>query len=55
MPVVAKLATTANDRKTCQMEYYNFEIVTSVGYRVKSEHDTQFRIWANKATTCLCF
>ncbi|WP_353745287.1 RhuM family protein [Culturomica sp.] len=55
IPVVAKLATTANDRKTCQMEYYNFEIVTSVGYRVKSEHDTQFRIWANKATTCLCF
>lgn len=30
------------------MEYYNLEIVTSVGYHVKSEHDTQFRIWANK-------
>lgn len=30
------------------MEYYNLEIVTSVGYRVKSEHATQFRIWANK-------
>ncbi|RHV92809.1 RhuM family protein [Culturomica massiliensis] len=48
IPVVASFATTANDRKTCQMEYYNLEIVTSVGYRVKSEHDTQFRIWANK-------
>ncbi|WP_418536208.1 RhuM family protein [Odoribacter laneus] len=47
-PVVAKFATTAKDGKTYQMEFYNLEMVTSVGYRVKSERGTRFRIWANK-------
>lgn len=46
--VVAKFATTANDGKTYQVEHYNIEMVTSVGYRVKSQRGTQFRIWANK-------
>ena len=46
--VVAKFATTASDGKTYQVEYYNLEMITSVGYRVKSKRGTQFRIWANK-------
>lgn len=46
--VVAKFATTATDGKVYQVEHYNIEIVTSVGYRVKSKRGTQFRIWANK-------
>jgi len=46
--VVAKFATTAADGKVYQTEYYNIEMITSVGYRVKSQRGTQFRIWANK-------
>ena len=46
--VVAKFATTASDGKTYQMEHYNIEMITSVGYRVKSKRGIQFRIWANK-------
>ena len=34
--VVAKFATTAADGKTYQMEYYNLDVIISVGYRVKS-------------------
>ena len=47
IPVVAKFATTASDGKVYQVEYYNIEMITSVGYRVKSQRGTQFRIWAN--------
>lgn len=47
IPVVAKFATTATDGKTYQMEYYNLDMVISVGYRVKSNRGIQFRIWAN--------
>lgn len=46
--VVAKFATTAADGKTYQVEYYNLDVIISVGYRVKSKQGTQFRIWANK-------
>ena len=28
------------------MDYYNLDVIISVGYRVKSLHGTQFRIWA---------
>lgn len=31
--VVAKFATTASDRKTYQVEYYNLDMILSVGYR----------------------
>ena len=31
-----------------QIEYYNLDVIISVGYRVKSKQGTQFRIWANK-------
>ncbi len=29
-----------------QLDYYNLDVIISVGYRVKSTHGTQFRIWA---------
>ena len=47
LPVVAKFATTASDGKTYQVEYYNIEMVTSVGYRVKSQRGILFRAWSN--------
>ncbi|MBD5268277.1 MAG: virulence RhuM family protein [Bacteroides sp.] len=34
IPVVAKFATTAADGKTYQVEHYNLEMITSIGYRV---------------------
>ena len=46
-PVIAKFATTARDGKTYQVEYYNLDMVLSVGYRVKSSKGVQFRGWAN--------
>jgi len=46
--VVAKNATTAADGKTYQVDYYNLDVIISVGYRVNSIRGTQFRIWANK-------
>ncbi len=47
-PVVAKFATTATDGKTYQVEHYNLDVIISIGYRVKSQRGTQFRIWANR-------
>ncbi len=46
--VVANFATTASDGKTYQVEFYNLDVIISVGYRVKSPRGTQFRIWATK-------
>ena len=46
--VIAKFATTARDGKTYQVDYYNLDMVLSVGYRVKSSKGVQFRTWANK-------
>jgi len=46
--VVANFATTASDGKVYQVEYYNLDMIISVGYRVKSKRGIQFRIWANK-------
>ena len=46
--VVAKFATTASDGKIYQVEYYNLDVIISVGYRVKSKEGTKFRQWANK-------
>ena len=45
--VVAKFATTAADGKTYQTEYYNLDMIISVGYRVKSYRGVEFRRWAN--------
>lgn len=46
--VVAIFATTASDGKTYQVEYYNLDMIISVGYRVNSIRGTQFRIWATQ-------
>ena len=46
--VVAKFATTATDGKNYQVEYYNLDVIISVGYRVKSQQGTRFRIWATQ-------
>lgn len=46
--VVANYTTTASDGKNYQVEYYNLDVIISVGYRVKSQQGTQFRIWATQ-------
>lgn len=46
--VVAKNATTARDGKKYQVEYYDLDVIISVGYRVKSKRGIAFRRWANK-------
>ena len=46
--VWAKFAYTASDGKIYQVDYYNLDVIISVGYRVKSKRGTQFRQWANK-------
>jgi len=51
--VVAKFATTTphgaikGKTQTLRVDYYNLDVIISVGYRVKSKQGTQFRIWAN--------
>lgn len=45
---VAKIATTASDGKIYQIDYYNLDVILSVGYRVDSKQATQFRIWATR-------
>ena len=44
--VVKEYLTTAADGKKYQTKYYNLDVIISVGYRIKSIHGTQFRIWA---------
>ena len=44
--VCAKFAHTAGDGKSYQINHYNLDVIISVGYRVKSQRGTQFRIWA---------
>lgn len=44
--VWAKYAYTAADGKTYDVDYYNLDVVISVGYRVKSLQGTRFRQWA---------
>ena len=39
---------TAADGKRYKTKFYNLDVIISVGYRVKSQRGTQFRIWANK-------
>ena len=51
--VVAKFATTTQHgaiegkTQTHEIDYFNLEVITSVGYRVKSKRGVQFRQWAN--------
>lgn len=40
--------TTTYDGKRYKTNHYSLDVIISVGYRVKSQRGTQFRIWANK-------
>ena len=46
--VVRKFRTTAADGKNYDTNFYNLDVIISVGYRVKSPQGTQFRIWATQ-------
>ena len=46
--VVKEFLTTAADGKSYTMQHYNLDVIISVGYRVKSQRGTQFRIWATQ-------
>ena len=46
--VVRKFRTTAKDDKSYNINHYNLDVIISVGYRVKSQRGTQFRIWATE-------
>ncbi|MCX6269907.1 MAG: virulence RhuM family protein [Bacteroidetes bacterium] len=46
--VVRNFRTTAQDGKAYDTKYYNLDVIISVGYRVKSQQGTQFRIWATQ-------
>lgn len=46
--VVKDFLTTAADRKRYRTNYFNLDVIISVGYRVKSHRGTQFRIWATQ-------
>ena len=52
--VVANFATTSEHgalkgkKQTHIVEYYNLDVIISVGYRVKSKNGIVFRKWANK-------
>lgn len=43
-----KFQHTAKDGKNYYVNYYNLDVIISVGYRVKSIRGTQFRIWATQ-------
>jgi hypothetical protein len=46
--VVRNFRTTAQDGKLYNTNFYNLDVIISVGYRVKSKQGTQFRIWASQ-------
>ena len=46
--VIRKFRITASDGKKYETNFYNLDVIISVGYRVKSQRGTQFRIWATK-------
>ena len=46
--VIRKFRITASDGKKYDTNFYNLDVIISVGYRVKSNQGTQFRIWANQ-------
>lgn len=43
-----KSEVVAKDSKTYQVDYYNLDMIISIGYRVKSKNGIIFRKWANK-------
>jgi len=46
--VIRKFRITASDGKIYDTNFYNLDVIISVGYRVKSLRGTQFRIWATQ-------
>ena len=44
--VIRKFRITADDGKKYNTNHYNLDAIISVGYRVKSQIATQFRMWA---------
>jgi len=44
--VTEKISATATDGKNYLTQFYNLDVIISVGYRVNSRKATQFRIWA---------
>lgn len=46
--VVKVYLTTASDGKKYRTNFYNLDVIISVGYRVRSQRGTDFRIWATK-------
>ncbi len=46
--VIRKSRITASDGKQYEIQFYNLDVIISVGYRVKSKQGTQFRIWATQ-------
>ncbi len=46
--VVKDSLTTAADGKNYATRFYNLDVIISVGYRVKSQRGTQFRMWATQ-------
>ena len=46
--VVRNFRTTAADGKNYDTNFYNLDVIISIGYRVKSHQGTQFRIWATQ-------
>ena len=46
--VIKDFLITAADGKNYQTKFYNLDVIIAVGYRVKSNRGTQFRIWATE-------
>ena len=46
--VIRKFRITAQDGKSYETNFYNLDVIISVGYRVNSKQGTQFRIWATQ-------
>ena len=46
--VISKMETTASDGKKYKTNFYNLDVIISVGYRVNSKNATRFRIWATQ-------
>lgn len=46
--VIRKFRVTAADGKQYDTQFYNLDMIISVGYRVNSAHATRFRMWATK-------
>jgi hypothetical protein len=46
--VIRNFRITAADGKSYDAAHYNLDVIISVGYRVKSQRGTQFRLWATR-------